>query len=34
MQDFFDFMQRERWKVYQRDDRLAVLGNYLIVMDT
>src|SRR5215510_7870757 len=33
MQDFFGFMQRERWKLYQRRDRPSIVGNYLSIID-
>jgi hypothetical protein len=34
LQDFIDFLQRTRWKLYQKARRKACAGNLLITIDT
>jgi len=32
-QEYFDYLQRTRWKLYQTTNRMKLLGNYLSVLD-
>jgi hypothetical protein len=32
--DYYDFLQRTKRKLYQQDNRLSLVGNYLSVLDT
>jgi hypothetical protein len=33
MEDYMDFLRRQKWKFYQRPKRMELVGNYLSILE-